>query len=149
MLLPVASYAFPIGECEHNSVVSHHWVEIDHRVIGQGVVSYEEVGGFCFDDGCVQNGKLVVSDCGSGTTVEVRAEWKKEGRSDSFDRSEEARSTLHAMLNSQERYSLEKVKQQFDARGFEVSLQKKTEENCACAAAFPKLRNGKKKFEGL
>jgi tRNA dimethylallyltransferase len=46
-------------------------------------------------------------------------------------------------------HSWESVKKTFDQKAFKISEITETNENCACAAAFPELRNGKEKFEGL
>lgn len=148
-LIPLTAQSLTFSDCEGESVVAHHWIEGGHRVIGPGVVSYEESGSQCFDDqlGCVSSTTKIVTACLSGKALQVEVSADRERTKTKFDRGDEANQLVQALMDAEQGFSLHDIRTAFELRGFDVSEYVQKQENCACAAAFPALRNGKEKFE--
>lgn len=119
-------------------------------MIGDGVVAFYEVGGLCDEElGCTESAFLKISACETGQTLRVVTRLNREHDNTLLDRTDEASETLQKLAEVDASHSWESVKKTFDQKAFKISEITETNENCACAAAFPELRNGKEKFEGL
>ncbi|WP_281972816.1 hypothetical protein [Ruegeria faecimaris] len=148
--MPLSVVAFPITECDGLPLLSHHWIATEHQVIGDGVVAFYEAGGLCDEElGCTESTFLKISACETGQTLNVVTQLNREYDNTLLDRTDEASETLQKLAKGGASHSWDSVKKTFDQKAFDVSEITETNENCACAAAFPELRNGKEKFEGL
>ncbi len=148
--IPLSVVAFPMADCDGQPVFSHHWIETGHQIIGPGVVSYQEVGGICDDEaGCTETETLIISACETGRTLMSVTRLRRDLDQTSFDGSDEAAEILVQFASSETSYSWESLKSTLEQSDFRVEEYMESKENCACAAAFPELRNGKEKFEGL
>lgn len=149
-ILPASAIAMGIEACQALPIMSHHVIETNHRVIGNGVVSFSEVGVICTDEtGCTNSEFVLLSACETGKTLRVVARLEREFDGTQLDRADEANQVLRKLTDPDESYSWGSVKATFERRAFQVEEYTESKENCACAAAFPELRNGKGKFEGL
>jgi len=142
--------AFPLSECDGIASPDYHFSESGHQVVGDGVVAFNYGGVFCWDEtGCTESESLILSACQSGQTLTIVTQLNREFDNTLLDRRDEAEQTVRQVADDNASRTWVSVKRAFVNKAFRVDETTETAENCACAAAFPELRNGKEKFEGL
>lgn len=130
--------------------MAQHVIEVDHRIVGDGVVAYWVLGYICADGmGCTSSKDLLIFACKSGQTLRIDVSLNREFDGKKYDLSSQAFELMRTVSDLDEAHSMAEVKVMFEGAGFSVDDLVQDEENCACAATFPDLVNGKKKFEGL
>lgn len=149
-LTPIAAWSFSLADCAGHPHLAHHVFEDDHLVLGNGVVTYRIKAAICTDDGgCTHSEQQVVAACGSGQTLAFMIKLDRPTDGVEFDRSEETSDLLTELANAETEYSLDDLKDVLGRHDHAVAESVLAEENCACAASFPQLRNGKAAFEGI
>ncbi|MES0861764.1 hypothetical protein ABLN87_05355 [Ruegeria sp. SCPT10] len=147
--LPQTGFAVQLNDCAR-LFDGHHFGETGHQVVGDGVVAFNHGGLFCWDEtGCTETESLIVSACQTGQTLTIATQLNRELDNTLLDRRDEAERTLRLLVNDKASRTWVSLKRTFVNKAFRVDETMETAENCACAAAFPELRNGKQKFEGL
>ncbi|MCA0905189.1 hypothetical protein LCM27_02125 [Ruegeria marisrubri] len=149
-LAPAMAFAKGIEGCEALPIMSHHVIETNHHVIGNGVISYSEIGDICTDElGCTNTEFVLLSACETGRTIRIVAKLERKFDGTRLDRKDEANEIVQKLASADASFSWFTVKATFERKAFQVEEYVESKENCACAVAFPELRNGKEKFEGL
>ncbi len=147
---PATVFAAGIEACEALPIMSHHVFETNHRIVGNGVVSYSEIGSICTDElGCTHTEFVLFAACESGQTMRVVAKLERDFDGTHLDRVDEANEVVQVLASAETSYSWTSATKAFERKAFQIDDYIESKENCACAMAFPELRNGKEKFEGL
>ncbi|MEM6658724.1 MAG: hypothetical protein AAF625_11595 [Pseudomonadota bacterium] len=148
--MPLSVSAFPLSQCNGFASPDYHFSESGHQIVGEGVVAFNYGGVFCWDEtGCTESESLILSACRTGQTLTIVTQLNRELDDTLLDRRDEAEQTMGRMADDSSSRTWDSVKRTFVNKAFKVDETTESAENCACAAAFPELRNGKEKFEGL
>ena len=140
-LFATSANALTLSECRRTTHVSHGG-EFGHRDLGEGRVIWVD---WWSQEGSFKGYSLV--ECASGETLSFRTAEENMGRRAAFDRTDDAREVLDRHQSGARVFAtFERIAAdlQFIARDIEIVV--KTEEACACAAAYPDMRGEKEEF---
>ena len=147
--LPVAASSLSLDECPKLMADIHHG-ETDHQDLGNGVVAFQTYGSF---PGFSSTGTLHVSGCATGETMlaDVYELYLEDAQvhvqGPKFDLRNAVSTRLKELVASEAEYKIADLGAHLGLPADKWRVRIETEENCACRAAYPKLRNGKKRFK--
>lgn len=133
--------AVTLAECKRTTHPSHGG-EIRHMDLGEGRVIWLD---WWSQEGTAKGFSLV--ECASGETLTFRTAEENMGRRSAFDRTDDAIAVLERHQSGARVFAtFERIAAdlEFIARDIEIAVR--TDETCACAAAYPGLRGDKTEF---
>ncbi|MEL6684341.1 MAG: hypothetical protein AAFN63_05135 [Pseudomonadota bacterium] len=134
--------ALTFAECERTTHPSHGG-EIRHMDLGEGRVMWLDWWSM---EGTAKGFSLV--ECASGEMLKFRTAEENMGRRSAFDRTDDAIEVLERHQSGARIFAtFERIAADLEFIARDIAITTETNENCACAAAYPALRGDKTEFK--
>ncbi|MCO6382467.1 hypothetical protein [Oceanicola sp. 502str15] len=147
--LAVPAGALTLEQCNRSVGSLGYEAQRGHDVIGKGLVAHTSENRVNGDD----TRWLVVTACTSGRSLSAQSACEEEtpgfcdGRKRPLARPDRVKAAMASMVASKKSYSFDQLKAGLARKALRVSDIVQPRETCGCAAAFPEMRNGKKRFK--
>ena len=142
-LLPLASAAHTLAQCERITHISHGGVKA-HRDLGMGKVMWRA---WWSQEGIYTD--LHLANCATGETLSLRTHEERIKTRHIADRTDAAERIIARQAATGPFFTLGRVADALKGTGRDLELAQTDTETCACHAAYPDLRGEKTEFEEL
>ncbi|QDC09420.1 hypothetical protein FHY55_09245 [Oceanicola sp. D3] len=143
---PVAALTLEQCNRQLGTVGSYHASR--HALVGTGIVSH--VVETCVGGDCTR--AVVVTACASGKQINARSACEEEtrgfcaGKTRKLSQRDRVQQELKRVVDDKRSYSFDDMALRIGRKSLGASVGAARKETCGCAAAFPAMRNGKKRF---